>query len=128
MRRYLETRDGITVSLVRLELRSPYYSAVEITRIDSATEYLLEQAVARGDLVFGVDPKHRPRQLPAEVVIAELHSTWLPDPKAVAFPDEVRTQRTLRIYQGDGEDPLAAVAAVVRGLDWARVAQVDHWA
>ncbi|MEM1029512.1 MAG: hypothetical protein AAF928_01660 [Myxococcota bacterium] len=67
MRRNLQTRDGITVCLVRLELRSPYYGAVE-------------------------------------------------------------TRRTLRIYQGNGEDPLAAVAAVVRELDWARVAQVEVWA
>ncbi len=127
MRREYKTATGICVSLVSVEIKSPYFGAIEITNVRSANEWLFENETRRGVKILGYDPAAPPRGLlPGEMIRAEFHSDWLPEDRA-SEATGTRSELVILCFQEDSADPFQRIAAEAAKLDWPSLATIHCW-
>lgn len=127
MKRHYPTATGIWVALVSIEIKSPYFGAIEITNLHSANKWIFETESKRGAKILGYDLATPPRgPLPAEMIRAVLHSDWLPEDCA-SEATSTRTELEILCFQPGGEDPFERIGVEVAKLDWAASATTYQW-
>ena len=127
MRRDYKTASGIWVSLVSVEIKSPYFGAIEITNVRSANEWFFENETKRGVKILGYALAAPPRDpLPGEMIRAEFHSDWLPEDRA-SEAMSTRSELVILCFQKDGADPFQRIAAEAAKLDWPSLATIHCW-